>query len=183
MATLTAAEIAASQYFDEEQYIQSKARIMVLNGKAPDVATAVAQFQSKWTGDMIDHYLNYGANENVNPSNSFDNSDYILLVAVDEGREWAEVRAELNASGMSPLRDFLERGQGLGYDAPAIRPNDCCTDVGLISAFDTNSLTNQGSVVSNSQILIEVGDSNQPAEVTIAGQPAALDAAFGDFLI
>ena len=120
---LTPQEIAATQYFDEDAYVEAKAQMMYRNGKTGSVEDAKAQFLSKWTGDMIDHYLQYGAAENVNPSNNFDNSDYIQQVAVAEGLTYQEVKADLESQGMTPLAHFLDIGEDLGYTAPVV-PED-----------------------------------------------------------
>ena len=121
---LTPQEIAATQYFDEDAYVEAKAQMMYRNGKTGSVEDAKAQFLSKWTGDMIDHYLQYGAAENVNPSNNFDNSDYIQQVAVAEGLTYQEVKADLESQGMTPLAHFLDIGEAEGYTAPAVSEDE-----------------------------------------------------------
>ena len=121
---LTAEEIAASPYFDADAYVEAKARIMVLNGKANSHEDAKAQFLSKWTGDMSEHYLNYGAAENVNPSNDFDNSDYIAQVAAADGVTYQELKADWEAQGIAPLEHFIETGEALGYTAPPVSEDE-----------------------------------------------------------
>jgi len=121
---LTAEQIAASTYFDADAYVEAKARIMVLNGKANSQEDAKAQFLSNWTGDMSEHYLNYGAAENVNPSNDFDNSDYIAQVADADGVTYQALKADWEAQGIAPLEHFIETGEGLGYTAPAVSADE-----------------------------------------------------------
>jgi hypothetical protein len=137
---LTPEQIAATEFFVEAEYVASKVARLVANGKYADKTSAEAAFRSKWTGDMIDHYLQYGAAENANPSNAFDNTKYAETVAAAEGKDYTVVWAELTTGGKSPLADYLDRGKDLGYAATAV-PADEAVVVGGGTTGQTYTLT------------------------------------------
>jgi hypothetical protein len=141
---LTPAQIAATEYFDEKEYVLSKAKIMVLNGKFANEADAKTHFESKWTGDMIDHYLQYGYAENANPSNNFDNTKYYETVAAATGKTYTEVRAELLDAGISPLKHYLETGKDLGYAASPVTGSEV-VDPGDVAVEGTTYTLTSGT--------------------------------------
>uniref|UniRef100_Q3AT73 Ig-like domain-containing protein n=1 Tax=Chlorobium chlorochromatii (strain CaD3) TaxID=340177 RepID=Q3AT73_CHLCH len=72
--------LAPNAFFNAAEYIQAKAnQLVTVDHRYASVEAAKAAFLAAWDGDVYQHYLRYGAAENVNPSNAFDESAYYAL--------------------------------------------------------------------------------------------------------
>jgi len=128
--------LAPNAFFDPAEYIAAKATAMFNDPSTSytSIKEAADAFVATWNeiggGNVYDHYLQYGAAENVNPSNSFDNSAYLeaklaeLQAAGTPGFDTvADVEAAFAAAGLTALGHFIEYGQAEGLTAPAV-PED-----------------------------------------------------------
>ncbi|KXS36825.1 MAG: SEF [Halomonadaceae bacterium T82-2] len=141
--------LAPNAYFDPQEYIQAKAVAMVNDPASSytSVDAAAQAFVDIWGGNVYQHYLQYGASEGINPSNSFDASAYLeeKLAALQAAGETQyqtadDVKAALAAAGLTPLDHFLEYGQQEGLSAPAV-PADEQVTVDNSVAGETFTLT------------------------------------------
>jgi len=123
--------LAPNRYFNAAEYMHAKAKASVHAGTYPSISAAMAAFQNAWTGNPYLHYLAYGDEEGINPSNSFDVSAYLeaQLAALQANPATAaqyqtvtDVRARLRADGLTTLGHFLQFGihEGLvAFPVPA----------------------------------------------------------------
>jgi hypothetical protein len=65
--------------FNPTEYTQAKANQLFLQHAYDSVDAAKTAFLKAWNQNVYQHYLQYGAAENVNPSNAFDESAYYAL--------------------------------------------------------------------------------------------------------
>lgn len=103
-------------YFDAEQYLAAKAKQIGGSATAESVQTAIMNAGMTLYG----HFMKYGWAENVNPSNSFDVSDYIAAKAEDAGKTVEEVTAAFKAAGLDPIAHYFAFGQAEGITVPAV---------------------------------------------------------------
>jgi hypothetical protein len=68
--------LAPNAYFNPNEYKLAKAIRMFNAGGYDSTTAAQTVFEAAWTGDVYQHYLQYGSKEGINPSNSFDESSY-----------------------------------------------------------------------------------------------------------
>lgn len=129
--------LAPNAFFDPAEYVQAKAEQMVDNGEANDVNAAKDEFISLWnqvgSGNVYDHYLQYGEDEDVNPSNAFDVSAYYDAklaqlqadpTTADDYETVADVKAAFDDAGLSALGHFIAYGQDEDLEAPAVSDDD-----------------------------------------------------------
>jgi len=121
--------LAPNRYFNATEYIHAKAKASVHAGAYPSIPAAMAAFQKAWTGNPYLHYLTFGDEEGVNPSNSFDVSAYLeaQLAALQANpataaqyRSVSDVRARLRAEGLTTLGHYLQFGINEGLVAPPV---------------------------------------------------------------
>lgn len=115
--------LAPNAYFNQAEYVQAKATALFNAGRFISIADAEAAFYAAWQGNPYEHYLQYGAAENINPSNDFDNSGYLeaklaLLQAADPDAygDWTvdDVAAAFAAAGLTPLGHYIAYGADEG---------------------------------------------------------------------
>lgn len=117
--------LAPNAFFNADEYTQAKAVSMFNAGGYSTISDARAAFVAAWTGDVYNHYLQYGSQEGINPSNAFDESSYYaskladLQANADTSAEWAtksvaELKAFFNAQGFSALHHYNVYGAGEG---------------------------------------------------------------------
>lgn len=125
--------LAPNAFFSPDEYIRAKATAM-FNDSDSDYLTvdaAAEDFVSTWneigSGNVYEHYLQYGEDEGVNPSNDFDVSAYYeakLAQLKAEGNTDITtvegVKAAFEAAGITALEHFVEFGQDEGITAPAV---------------------------------------------------------------
>lgn len=124
--------LAPNAFFDPQQYIQAKATSL-FNDDTRDytsIDAAAEAFVDVWNGNVYQHYLQYGADEGINPSQAFDASAYLeeKLVALQIAGETqyqsvGDVRAAFDAAGLTPLGHFIEYGREEGLSAPEVAPD------------------------------------------------------------
>ncbi|MEL7969112.1 hypothetical protein AAG587_22340 [Vreelandella neptunia] len=122
-------ELASNAYFNPAEYIRAKATAMFndANNAYQTIDAAAEDFVKLWGGNVYDHYLQYGEAEGVNPSNDFDISSYfqaklaqLQAAGNTEITTVAELKASLNAAGLTVLEHFIAYGQSEGLTAPAV---------------------------------------------------------------
>lgn len=109
-------------YFNHSEYLFAKGTQMYSQGEYSSVENAVTAFQSAWPGDAYQHYLQYGANEGINPSNNFDENKYLTakldrLKAISS--EWqnqtiSDLRNLFAAMGMTVIEHYMTYGKAEG---------------------------------------------------------------------
>ena len=123
-------DLAPNAFFNPAEYIRAKATDM-FNDPASTYLTideAAADFVAIWNGNVYNHYLQYGEEEGINPSNSFDVSGYYeakLAQLQAEGNTEIttveQVKEAFKAAGLTALEHFLTYGQPEeGLSAPAV---------------------------------------------------------------
>lgn len=121
--------LSPNAYFKSNQYELAKATAMFKKGGYTTVLNALVSFKKIWPGDVYKHYLSYGDNENINPSNDFDVSIYLekKLLQLKNNPETAsrynsvaDVRAAFRAAGLTTLGHFLRYGIQEGLTAYAV---------------------------------------------------------------
>ena len=108
--------LAPNEYFNAAEYTTAKAIDMFEEGSGGymTVGEALAAFEAAWPYDPYLHYLDYGEDEGLNPSNDFDVSSYYetklaaLQADPDTADEWADkttadVEAAFDAAGFTAL--------------------------------------------------------------------------------
>lgn len=124
-----AEKLNPNAYFNGEQYTLFKAQALFDAGLFLSIADAKAAFLAAWPGNVYDHYLKFGGSEGVNPSNSFDSSEYLAsklaqLQAADPTLygSWttADVAKAIKDAGMTPLTHFLAFGEAEGISATSV---------------------------------------------------------------
>jgi len=144
--------LAPNAYFNPEQYKLAKATAMFNAGGYTTVAAAQAAFTAAWTFDPYQHYLAYGSAENVNPSNSFDDSSYLVskLAALQAGSStsaaWAtktvtDVRAAFTAAGLTCLGHYNLYGSTEGIAVTAVPTSEAVTVAATANPGSTFTLT------------------------------------------
>lgn len=125
--------LSPNQYFNHAEYIRAKATDLHHSGGYASVEEAQAAFNSAWPYDAYQHYILHGAAEGINPSNSFDESQYLtdkLSALQASDPEWYgatidELReALLLLYGMTPLGHFLLHGWSEGLRATPVPDNE-----------------------------------------------------------
>ncbi|WP_336275058.1 beta strand repeat-containing protein [Vreelandella indica] len=126
-------DLAPNAFFDPAEYIRAKATAM-FNDSASSYLTidaAAEDFVNLWGGNVYNHYLQYGEEEDINPSNDFDVSSYLeaklakLQSEEATAAEWAgkgvaDVAAEFEAAGITALEHFTMYGDVEGLSATAV---------------------------------------------------------------
>lgn len=126
-------DLAPNAFFDPAEYIRAKATAM-FNDSASSYLTieaAAEDFVNLWDGNVYNHYLQYGEEEGINPSNDFDVSSYLeaklAKLQSDEATaaEWADkgvsdVADEFEAAGITALEHFVAYGDEEGLSATAV---------------------------------------------------------------
>ncbi|NTU57999.1 MAG: hypothetical protein HGB00_03655 [Chlorobiaceae bacterium] len=122
-----------NEYFNAYEYITAKAEQLHANAPLsyPTIEDAKAAFKLAWPGDAYQHYLQFGAFEGINPSDSFDEWAYLgdklaLLQANSSthdawvGKTTADLLDYFHGVGLTPLTHFIQYGQGEGLHATAV---------------------------------------------------------------
>jgi len=121
--------LAPNALFNAAEYKLAKATDMYNKGLEADattsydtVAEAEAAFDEAWPIDPYLHYVRYGSAEGINPSNAFDESEYLaskladLKAKPDTATEWADntvedVRKAFVDNGLSALGHYQMFGK------------------------------------------------------------------------
>jgi hypothetical protein len=118
--------LAPNMYFNAAEYRLAKATTLFKSGNYLNIQDALVAFNQAWLGDPYQHYLAYGDEEGVNPSNGFDVSAYLeeKLAALQANRATAyqynsvdDIRAAFKAAGLTTLGHFLKYGVYEGLSA------------------------------------------------------------------
>lgn len=121
-----------NQYFNTEEYLVAKAAQADMT-----VDELLLAFQAAGFTNAYDHFVQYGWQENVNPSNAFDVSDYIADKAAESGLTEEEVIAAFAAAGFDPITHYLLYGEDEGIPVTPVS-DDEQVDTG---AGETHNLT------------------------------------------
>ena len=89
---------------------------------------AITAFNNAWQEDPYLHYLRFGAMEKLNPSNSFDESDYLIakkvqLASIDDSNASLsidQIRELMFAQGLTALSHYLYYGRVECIGAPMV---------------------------------------------------------------
>ncbi len=115
--------LAPNEYFNAAEYSRAKATLLYNEGLLTHTNTyasideAEAAFKAAWSGDVYQHYLQYGSAEGINPSNSFDESSYfaskLALLQADPATqaEWGtktvvDLQALFKSIGLTALAHY-----------------------------------------------------------------------------
>ncbi len=118
-------------FFNHDEYCFAKAADMVKQQLFTDMEKALDAFDAAWTEDKYLHYLQFGAKEGINPSNSFDESQYLsdkldLLKANPsttikwEGKDVADLRNFFAGISITPLDHFINFGMAEGLSVSPV---------------------------------------------------------------
>ncbi len=82
-----AEKLGPNAYFNHDEYRFAKADQLISNGSFSSMKSALDAFDNGWQKDPYLHYLEYGASERINPSNAFDESQYLtdMLTRLQSG--------------------------------------------------------------------------------------------------
>ncbi len=127
--------LSPNAYFNHDEYRYAKANDMVNRGLSAGIQEALAVFSRAWPGDAYQHYIQYGALEGINPSNQFDESDYleVKLTALKSfsttAAQWAgktihDLRAFLSGFGLTVLEHYLSYGMAEGLVSIPVSLNE-----------------------------------------------------------
>ena len=125
-------------FFNHDEYRFAKAADLVNQQRFGDMEKALDAFDAAWAEDKYLHYLQFGAKEGINPSNSFDESQYLsdkldLLKANPsttvkwEDKDVADLRNFFAGISITPLDHFINFGMAEGLSAspvPAVEQVD-----------------------------------------------------------
>lgn len=131
-------DLAANAYFNTAEYEMAKAVQMFNSGSFSSVAVALDLFREAWPHNPYLHYLYFGAAEGINPSNSFDESEYLAdkLAALQtyastrpawDGKTIADLRVYLASVGMTALDHFINFGQNEGISVTPVTGDERVT--------------------------------------------------------
>lgn len=117
-----------NKFFSPEEYVAAKAAQMVSQGLYATASAATAAFNAGWTDNPYNHYLLYGGNEKLNPSNAFDESTYLtdLLTAAKasgatpQTTTLDDVRAYFAANGLTALGHYIDYGKAEGLHVTVV---------------------------------------------------------------
>lgn len=117
-----------NKFFNPEEYVAAKAAQMVSQGLYATASAATAAFNAGWTDNPYNHYLLYGGNEKLNPSNAFDESTYLtdLLTAAKasgatpQTTTLDDVRAYFAANGLTALGHYIDYGKAEGLHVTVV---------------------------------------------------------------
>ena len=120
--------LSPNPYFNHSEYIQAKATEMYNAGLYASVPEAETAFKAAWQGDAYLHYIQYGASEGINPSNSFDETAYLsdkLSALQLSGSDWTnytidDLRNLFTSINMTCLTHFLNYGKLEGLTATPV---------------------------------------------------------------
>lgn len=118
------------------------------------VADAQAAFESAWDFDPYLHYLQYGSAEGINPSNAFDDSEYLASKLADlqadaaTSADWAgktvdDVKAAFAAAGLSALGHYQAYGKDEGIAVTAVPAAEKVSSEDDTVAGETFTLTDK----------------------------------------
>ncbi|EMS80496.1 beta strand repeat-containing protein [Desulfotignum phosphitoxidans] len=139
--------LAPNDLFNAAEYKLAKATDMFNKGLEEGgtayatVADALAAFESAWDFDPYLHYLQYGSAEGINPSNDFDESEYLASKLADlkadaaTATEWADktvddVKAAFAAAGLSALDHYQAYGEDEGIAVTEVPADEKVADDG-----------------------------------------------------
>lgn len=97
-----------NEYFNTNEYLAAKAKQMGGTWTADKVALA---FQNAGYTNAYDHFVAWGWQEGVNPSNAFDISLYLESKAAESGLTVDEVTEAFAAAGLDPISHYVLYGQ------------------------------------------------------------------------
>jgi S-layer protein len=97
-----------NDYFNTNEYLAAKAAQMGGTWTADKVALA---FQNAGYTNAYDHFVAWGWQEGVNPSNAFDISLYLESKAAESGMTVDEVTEAFAAAGLDPISHYVLYGQ------------------------------------------------------------------------
>lgn len=189
--------LAPNQYFNEAEYKLAKATQMFNAGQALSIDAALADFNAKWTGNAYEHYVQYGFKENVNASNSFDESLYLdkklaaLKADPATATAWAnKTVADLKTAfgAMTSLSHYLWYGKAEGLTATAVPDGEKVNVVVPTTSFTLTNGTDTASANVFTAGLVYTPNGNdrinalQDEDVLIGtGTNATLNATLGNF--
>ena len=121
-------KLAPNQFFNQNEYIKAKAKQLVQTGGFASESQAITAFNNAWQEDPYLHYLRFGAMEKLNPSNSFDESDYLIakkvqLASIDDSNASLsidQIRELMFAQGLTALSHYLYYGRVECIGAPMV---------------------------------------------------------------
>jgi S-layer protein len=133
--------LAPNALFNAAEYKQAKFEALVADGEYDTVAEAEAAFDEAWPFNPYLHYVQYGSAEGINPSNAFDESEYLaskladLKADPDTATEWADktvadVRAAFTAAGLSALGHYQAWGEDEGIAVTEVPADEKVADDG-----------------------------------------------------
>lgn len=123
--------LSPNAFFNHDEYRFAKARDLVSRGISPSMESALNSFDAAWQKDSYLHYLEFGAAEGINPSNRFDESQYLtdkLSALQTDGSthaQWADktiddLRGFLTSAGMTIVDHYLNFGAKEGLTATIV---------------------------------------------------------------
>ena len=180
-------DLAPNAFFNPAEYIRAKATDMFNDSNSTylTIDAAADAFVSLWGGNVYNHYLQYGEEEGINPSNNFDVSAYLEAKLADlqakeataaewAGKSVADVAAAFKDAGITALEHFTAYGQNEGLSAPAV-PASEQVEVDTSVPGQTFTLTagqDNPTATSNDDTFIGVDD----------GTPAGTSFTLGDVI-
>ncbi|NKN32897.1 beta strand repeat-containing protein [Marichromatium bheemlicum] len=119
--------LGPNKFFNPNEYALFKGKQLVANNPDlyKDADAAAKAFVEKWPGNLYDHYLQYGAQEGINPSNAFDNDAYFeaklaALQAAGQKITLDELKDAFADAGLTPVSHFMLYGAKEKLQAPVV---------------------------------------------------------------
>ncbi|MCK5096709.1 MAG: trypsin-like peptidase domain-containing protein, partial [Desulfobacteraceae bacterium] len=120
-----------NNFFIHDEYRFAKAVDLIAKGFYSSTESALDAFDAAWTGDMYLHYLQYGASEGINPSNSFDETQYLtdklnaLQTNASTSAQWTgetvdSLRSFLTGVGMTVVDHYINFGENEGLTVTSV---------------------------------------------------------------
>ncbi|MCF8002618.1 MAG: hypothetical protein K9L32_00155 [Chromatiaceae bacterium] len=125
-----------NQFFNTVEYLEAKAAQVGGGASANSISVA---FQQAGFTNAYDHFTQFGWDENVNPSNTFDVSGYIEEKATESGQTPEAVAEAFAAAGLDPIMHYVQYGQTEGLTVVPVPADEQVTPSG--NSAGTVSLT------------------------------------------
>lgn len=172
--------LSPNQYFDRDFYMAAK--LAQMQASDPEYTMDQLEAALKDAGlTAYEHYNTYGANEGLNPSQSFDEAKYMAaklaeMQKADPEYTMAQLEAAFAEAGLSPLEHYLTYGKDEGLTpAPVTKDWALTTDVDKIAgAADDDVITGVASALVKEATLnagdqIDGGAGNDTLDITMNG--------------
>ena len=122
-------------HFEHEKYSYAKAADMIYKELCPTLEKAYQAFGEKWQSDLYQHHIQYGYWEDINPSNNFDENQYLtdklstlqtdpIFSLFWHDKKTDDLWTYINGFGIHVLEHYLSYGRYEGLSVSAVPLSD-----------------------------------------------------------